>query len=125
MQRYNEFAAELKNARIAANYSQSEVAEQLLLARSTYGHFEEGIRIPPIELILRASALYNRNPLEFLSFFAPQDLYSNYPVYMHNFHIIQSIPFTQILAPIHPDNPSKSHGRRRRNMRRKSRNTTN
>lgn len=78
------FANMLKEKREAAGYNQTMVADALFLSRSTYHHYESGLRIPPIEVIMRLAALYCVNPLEFFSTFIPGDITEENPTY-HKF----------------------------------------
>lgn len=69
-----DFSNILKKARIAKGLSQSQVSEQLYLSRSTYNHFESGIRTPSTDTLIRLSVFFNVNPLELLLPLFPNEI---------------------------------------------------
>ncbi len=74
------FSKTLKEKRIAAGYSQSELSELLYLTRASYNHFETGKRTPTIQTILEMSSYLNINPMELISPLMPQDIKENLSV---------------------------------------------
>lgn len=78
-----EFAAILREKRKAAGYNQAQVSTMLFLSRSTYNHFESGIRIPSIDVLIRISALYHINPMELINSLIPKELEKQDPAYVN------------------------------------------
>lgn len=78
-----EFAAILREKRKAAGYNQTQVSAMLFLSRSTYNHFESGIRIPSIDVLIRISALYHINPMELINSLIPIELEKQNPAYVN------------------------------------------
>ena len=70
----SDFSSKLKKARTAKGLSQSQVSEQLYLSRSTYNHFESGIRTPSTDTLIRLSVIFNINPLELLIPLFPSEI---------------------------------------------------
>lgn len=80
---YNKnFAAILKEKRKAAGYNQTQVSKMLFLSRSTYNHFESGIRLPSIDALIRISALYYINPMELINPLIPEEIEKKNPAYV-------------------------------------------
>ncbi|MGN0152512.1 MAG: helix-turn-helix domain-containing protein [Wujia sp.] len=76
------FSSILKEYRIASGLNQSEIAEHLYLAPSTYKHYESGDRIPSIETMIRISVLFQVHPDELLYSLIPKDVRENHPDYV-------------------------------------------
>lgn len=105
MQRNTEFGTLLTTARLAAGYSQREVAEFTKISRSAYGHMELCIRKPSAEFILRISALYHANPITFLQPLIPDDLFNANQTYLC---------YLTKLSACNPNTNFDNHSRRKR-----------
>ena len=60
------FAALLKQKRTTLHLSQSQVAKQCFIAKSSYNHFERGIRLPSLETLIRLCKVLKTDPSEFI-----------------------------------------------------------
>ncbi len=60
------FAALLKQRRTALHLSQSQVARQCFIAKSSYNHFERGIRLPSLETLIKLGTILKTDPSEFI-----------------------------------------------------------
>lgn len=60
------FAALLKQRRTALHLSQSQVARQCFIAKSSYNHFERGIRLPSLETLIKLGTILKIDPSEFI-----------------------------------------------------------
>lgn len=60
------FAALLKQKRTNLHLSQSQVAKQCFIAKSSYNHFERGIRLPSLETLIRLGNVLKTDPSEFI-----------------------------------------------------------
>ena len=63
----NAFAQLLKEKRQELNYSQGKVARLCFISRSTYNHYERGLRVPTLEVALRISNTLKLEPIAVLS----------------------------------------------------------
>lgn len=75
------FSELLREKRIAAGYSQAELADLLFMARASYNHFETGARIPTVDTLIRMSYICKVNPMEFLCSLIPEDIEEENPAY--------------------------------------------
>lgn len=76
-----DFGMVLAEKRIAAGYTQSKAADLLYLARSTYNHYESGIRIPSTEILIQMSILFKVDPMDLLSPLIPAEAMNEFPLY--------------------------------------------
>ena len=60
------FAALLKQKRTTLHLSQSQVAKQCFIAKSSYNHFERGIRLPSLETLIKLGSILKTDPSEFI-----------------------------------------------------------
>ncbi len=60
------FAVLLKQKRTNLHLSQSQVAKQCFIAKSSYNHFERGIRLPSLETLIRLGTVLKTDPAEFI-----------------------------------------------------------
>lgn len=82
MSNYN-FAETLRKARSDSGLSQAKVSDLLYLSRSTYNHFETGLRTPSIETLIRISSIYRINPMELIIPLIPSEIKEEKPDYMN------------------------------------------
>lgn len=89
------FGTILTEKRLAAGLTQANVAEALYVARSTYNHYENGTRVPPIEILIQISLLFEADPMDFIITFIPENVLMKYPQYYnkdsHEFLSLQEI----------------------------------
>ncbi len=71
------FAALLKQKRTTLHLSQSLVAKQCFIAKSSYNHFERGIRLPSLETLIKLSTVLKTDPSEFLYAIISEDINTN------------------------------------------------
>ncbi len=60
------FAALLKQKRTTLHLSQSQVAKKCFIAKSSYNHFERGIRLPSLETLIKLGDALKTDPSEFI-----------------------------------------------------------
>ena len=87
-----DFATILTEKRIAAGFTQSQAADTLYLARSTYNHYETGTRLPSIEVLIQMSILFKSDPLDLILPLIPKEHIYDFPIYSN------SIPKSKISA---------------------------
>lgn len=69
----NAFAQLLKERRQELNYSQSKVAKLCYICKSTYNHYERGLRAPSLESALKISHVLKLDPLTVLKALVLED----------------------------------------------------
>ena len=61
----NDLANRLKFLRAKANYTQSYVCSKIHLSRSSYSNYENGLRVPPLDILKLLAEFYDP-PLDYL-----------------------------------------------------------
>lgn len=79
----NNFSNILKAYRLASGYNKSEISAKLYISRSTYQKYETGCCNPPIDFVIRVSALYNLNPIDLMRTLIPKDVWDKNPNYSY------------------------------------------
>jgi transcriptional regulator with XRE-family HTH domain len=69
-----EFSILIKKLRISRDLSIREVADRIMVHRTTYAHYERAERIPTADVVLRLSNLYRINPMEFFYTLVSEDV---------------------------------------------------
>ncbi|MCD8396323.1 MAG: helix-turn-helix domain-containing protein [Lachnospiraceae bacterium] len=71
----------LRNMRLlreSAKYTQEEVSKRLNIQRTTYCNYEQGKRLPPLDIIIRLARLYNVSVDYLLCCTSEEDTPANY-----------------------------------------------
>ena len=71
----NDLANRLKFLRAKANYTQSYVCSKIHLSRSSYSNYENGLRVPPLDILKLLAEFYDTS-LDYLLFATCQDMAS-------------------------------------------------
>ena len=75
------FANTLAEKRTSAGYTQAQAADLLYISRSSYNHYEQGNRIPPLDVLIQISILFQTDPMEFLIPLVPKEALHKFPNY--------------------------------------------
>lgn len=67
------FAQLLRERRQELNYSQSKVAKLCYICKSTYNHYERGLRVPSLDAALKISHVLKLEPLTILKTLVEDD----------------------------------------------------
>ncbi|MCD8348716.1 MAG: helix-turn-helix domain-containing protein [Lachnospiraceae bacterium] len=68
----------MRSLRENAKYTQEEVSEKLNIQRATYCNYEQGYRLPPLDIIIRLARLYNVSVDYLLCCTSEEDIPANY-----------------------------------------------
>ena len=68
------FANTLRLIRKHSGYTQTKAAQLLFISRQQYCHYENGLRVPSLEILVRMATLYALNPLELIIPLIPRDV---------------------------------------------------
>lgn len=78
---FKKFHRTIRDQRIRCNLSQEQVADKLNISRTTYCHYESGLRRPTIDSIFRLAAIFDINPMFLFIALFPEELENEFPEY--------------------------------------------
>ena len=73
------FAHTLRLIRKQAGMTQKDAAALLFISRQQYCHFENGQRVPSLELLIRMATLFKKSPLELIIPLIPMEVAQENP----------------------------------------------
>ncbi|MCD8337679.1 MAG: helix-turn-helix domain-containing protein [Lachnospiraceae bacterium] len=68
----------MRALRVSAKYTQEEVSAKLNIQRATYCNYEQGFRLPPLDIIISLARLYQVSVDYILSCTSEEDIPANY-----------------------------------------------